>query len=217
MRNCFKAIRLMEMTSLKKNVFLAELQRRLAGLDQTDVAERLAFYDEIIEDYKADGVPEEEAVAKLGTVDEIVAQVMSEIPLTKLVVKKMKPQKTVNGGKIALVILTFPLWFPLLITAISLIFSLYVVLWAIVIALFAVDLALFCAAVFLFLSIIPLAMAKNVALIGMVVGGGFLCLGLFMLFLSVSLLASKAALKLGGSFLLWLKSFFIGKEEKKHA
>lgn len=202
---------------MKKNVFLTELQRRLAGLDQTDVAERLAFYDEIIEDYKADGVPEEEAVAKLGTVDEIVAQVMSEIPLTKLVVKKMKPQKTVNGGKIALVILTFPLWFPLAITALSLIFSLYVVLWAIVIALFAVDLALFCAAVFLFLSVIPLVMAKNVALIGMVIGGGFLCLGLFMLFLSVSLLAAKAALKLGGRFLLWLKSFFIGKEEKRRA
>ena len=182
-----------------------------------EVAERLAFYDEIIEDYVEDGVPEEEAVAKLGTLDEIVAQIMSEIPLTKLVAKKMKPQKTVNGGKIALVILTFPLWFPLLIIVISLIFSLYVVLWAIVIALFAVDLALFCAAVFLFLGVIPLAMAKNVALIGLAVGGGFLCLGLFMLFLSVSLLAAKAALKLGGRFLLWLKSFFIGKEEKKHA
>ena len=202
---------------MKKNEFLTELKYRLAGLDQTEVAERLAFYDEIIEDYVEDGVPEEEAVAKLGTLDEIVAQIMSEIPLTKLVAKKMKPQKTVNGGKIALVILTFPLWFPLLIIVISLIFSLYVVLWAIMIALFAVDLALFCAAVFLFLGVIPLAMAKNVALIGLAVGGGFLCLGLFMLFLSVSLLAAKAVLKLGGRFLLWLKSFFIGKEEKKHA
>ena len=202
---------------MKKNEFLTELKDRLAGLDQTEVAERLAFYDEIIEDYVEDGVPEEEAVAKLGTIDEIVAQIMSEIPLAKLVVKKMKPQKTVNGGKIALVILTFPLWFPLVVTAISLIFALYVVLWAIVIALFAVDLALFCAAVFLFLGILPLAMAKNVALIGLAVGGGFLCLGLFMLFLSVSLLAAKAALKLGGSFLLWLKSFFIGKEGKQRA
>ena len=202
---------------MKKNEFLTELKNRLAGLEQTEVAERLAFYDEIIEDYVEDGVPEEEAVAQLGTIDEIVAQIMSEIPLTKLVAKKMKPQKTVNGGKIALVILTFPIWFPLLIIVISLIFSLYVVLWAIVIALFAVDLALFCAAVFLFLGTIPLAMAKNVALIGMAVGSGFLCLGLFMLFLSVSLLAAKAALKLGGRFLLWLKSFFIGKEEKKHA
>ena len=107
---------------MKKNEFLTELKDRLAGLDQTEVAERLAFYDEIIEDYVEDGVPEEEAVAKLGTIDEIVAQIMSEIPLAKLVVKKMKPQKTVNGGKIALVILTFPLWFPLVVTAISLIF-----------------------------------------------------------------------------------------------
>lgn len=202
---------------MKKNEFLTELKRRLAGLEQTDVAERLAFYDEIIEDYKEDGVPEEEAVAKLGTVDEIVAQVMSEIPLTKLVAKKMKPQKTVRGGRIAWLILTFPIWFPLVIVTLSLVFALYVVLWAIVISLFAVDLALFCAAVFLFLGTIPLAMAKNLALIGMAIGGGFLCLGLFMLFLSVSLVATKAALKLGGSFLLWLKSFFIGKEERKHA
>lgn len=202
---------------MKKNEFLTELKYRLAGLEQTEVAERLAFYDEIIADYVEDGVPEEEAVAKLGTIDEIVAQIMSEIPLTKLVAKKMKPQKTVHGGRIALIILTFPIWFPLVITVLSLIFSLYVVLWAIVISLFAVDLALFCAAVMLFLSIVPLAMAQNMALIGLVAGGGFLCLGLFMLFLSVSFLAAKAALKLGGSFLLWLKSFFIGKEEKKHA
>ncbi|MBP5732536.1 MAG: DUF1700 domain-containing protein, partial [Lachnospiraceae bacterium] len=63
---------------MKKNEFLTELKDRLAGLDQTEVAERLAFYDEIIEDYVEDGVPEEEAVAKLGTIDEIVAQIMSE-------------------------------------------------------------------------------------------------------------------------------------------
>ena len=208
---------------MNKTEFLMELSHRLSGLDEDDLEQRLAFYDEIIEDYKADGVSEEEAVAKIGTVDEIVEQVMSEIPLTKLVALKMKPtqraeqvqetsQKRGGSGKLVALILTFPFWFSLLIVILALIFSLYVVLWALVISMFAVDVSLVCAGIIGILGSVPLAMIQNSALAALTAGAGFLCLGLFMILMSLSVLATKGVVKLGGGFLLWIKSLFIGKE-----
>lgn len=210
---------------MNKTEFLRELNHRLSGLDENDLGQRLAFYDEIIEDYKADGVPEEEAVARIGTVDEIVDQVMAEIPLTKLVAQRMKSAqreeqtqevlqnpKTGGTGKIVALILTFPLWFPFLIVLLALIFTFYVVLWALMISLFAVDVSLLCGGIIGFLSSVPLAMTQNTGLAALTTGAGFLCVGLFMILLFLSLLATKGVVKLGGGFLLWIKSLFIGRE-----
>ena len=202
---------------MNKTEFLSELNHRLWRLEQNDVDERLAFYDEIIEDYVADGVPEEEAVERLGTIDEIVAQVTSEIPLKKLVAERMKPQEEKHSGKLVAMIATFPLWLPLLIVGFALTLSFYIVIWALVIVLFAVDLSLLCVSVFGFLSLVPLSMQGNGPMIGMVIGMSILCFGLFMLFFSVSCLAAKGAIKLSGVFLLWIKSLFIGKGERKDA
>ena len=201
---------------MTKNAFLTELQQRLSGLEKEALAQRLAFYDEIIDEYVKGGVPEEEAVAKVGSVDVIVAQVMSEIPLTKLVARKMPQKKSWNTGKIVALILTFPFWFPFLIVTVTLLFSLYIVLWALVISLFAVDAALFCLSVLGFVGIIPLS-AENPAMVGLVAGGAFLCAGLFMLLFFLGVMAAKGVAGLGGQFLLWVKSSFVGKEEKQHA
>lgn len=201
---------------MTKNAFLTELRQRLSGLEKEALTQRLAFYDEIIDEYVKGGVPEEEAVSKVGAVDVIVAQVMSEIPLTKLVARKLPQEKSWSAGKIVALILTFPFWFPFLIVIVTLLFTLYVLLWALVISLFAVDAALFCLSVLGFVSIVPL-MAENPSVVGLVVGGAFLCAGLFMLLLFLSIMAAKGVAKLGGQFLLWIKSSFVGKEEKKHA
>ncbi len=201
---------------MTKNAFLTELHQRLSGLEKEALEQRLAFYDEIIEEYVKGGVPEEEAVAKVGTVDVIVAQVMSEIPLTKLVARKMPQKQSWNAGKIIALILTFPFWFPCLIVMVTLLFTLYIVLWALVISLFAVDAALFCLSVLGFVSIVPLT-AENPSVVGLMVGGAFLCAGLFMLLFFLSIMAAKGVVTLGGQFLLWMKSSFVGKEGRNHA
>lgn len=202
---------------MNKIEFLAELNNRLWRLEKNDVDERLAFYDEIIEDYVADGVPEEEAVERLGTMDEIVAQVTSEIPLKKLVAERMKPQEEKHEGKHVALIATFPLWLPFLIAGFALTLIFYVVIWALVICLFAADLILLCVSVFGFLSLVPLSMQGNAPMIEILIGSSVFCLGLFMLLFSVSCLAAKGALKLGGVFLLWIKSLFIGKGGRQDA
>ena len=74
--------------------FLNELSAKLAGLPEEEVGERLSFYREMIEDRMEDGVPESEAVAQIGTPDEITAQIMSEIPLTRLVKEKVADRRS---------------------------------------------------------------------------------------------------------------------------
>ena len=140
---------------MTKNAFLTELHQRLSGLEKEALEQRLAFYDEIIEEYVRGGVPEEEAVAKVGTVDVIVAQVMSEIPLTRLVARKIPQKKSWNAGKIVALILTFPFWLPFVIVIVTLLLTLYILLWALVISLFAVDAGLFCMSALGFISIFP--------------------------------------------------------------
>ena len=62
---------------MTKQEFLAELREKLKGLPEQDLEERLSFYSESIEDRMEDGLSEEEAVAGVGTVEEIVAQALT--------------------------------------------------------------------------------------------------------------------------------------------
>ena len=76
---------------MSKQEFLSRLLQALSGLPEDDVAERIAFYSESIDDRIEEGMSEEEAVACVGSVEEIRAQVLSEILLPKLVKEKVKP------------------------------------------------------------------------------------------------------------------------------
>ena len=50
--------------------FLFALQSRLEGLPKDEVRERIGFYAEMIEDRMEEGMPEEAAVAAVGSVEE---------------------------------------------------------------------------------------------------------------------------------------------------
>jgi uncharacterized membrane protein len=63
------------MTKLK---FLLELEKKLSALSQEDIEERLTFYSEIIEDRVEEGISEEDAVAPIGNIEEIAAQILAE-------------------------------------------------------------------------------------------------------------------------------------------
>ena len=76
-----------------KNEFLTELRNRLQGLPQDDLDNRINFYEEMINDRMDEGKSEEEAVAEIGSVDEVVTQIASETPLLKLVKEKAKPKR----------------------------------------------------------------------------------------------------------------------------
>ncbi len=120
---------------MTKLEFLLSLREALSGLPQDEVLERLNFYREMIEDRVEEGLSEEEAVAAVGSVDEIAAQIIEEISHTK---QQAKPKKRLTAWEIVLLVLGSPVWLSLLIAVVAVLFSLYVSLWAIIVALWAV-------------------------------------------------------------------------------
>ena len=123
---------------MTKQEFLVDLGLGLSCLPQEDAEERLSFYSEMIDDRIEEGLSEEEAVREMGAVDGIVSQIVAEVPLSKLVKKKIKPKRRLRAWEIVLLVLGSPIWFSLLIAAFSVVISLYVSVWAIVISLWAV-------------------------------------------------------------------------------
>ena len=138
-----------------KIAFLADLKERLYGMPQEEIEERLSFYNEMINDRMEEGLSEEDAVAAIGSVDEIAAQIMSTIPEEPLPepvpmpdyaafqpldypVEDVKPEKSLNGLKTAFLLLGFPIWGSLLIAAFAIVFALIVSLFAVVISFWAV-------------------------------------------------------------------------------
>ena len=198
---------------MNKEMFLEELKRKLIGLPQADIDERLAFYSEMIDDRIEDGLTEEEAVAKVGSVDEIVAQIMSEIPLTKLVKEKVKPKRSLRVWEIVLIVLGFPVWFPLLIAFLAIVFAVYVVIWSLAIAVYAVTLGITVSAVACIPGTIICIIAHRLIAAVFCLGAGVLLAGIAILLFFACIGITKGMLKLTKGMLMGIKRSFVGKEE----
>ena len=198
-----------------KQEFLNALKEGLKGLPEKDIEERLTFYGEMIDDRIEEGLSEEAAVKEIGTVDEVVQQIVAETPLTKIVKEKIKPKRRMRAWEIILLILGFPLWFPLLAAAGAIILALYVTLWSLVIALWAVEIAFIVAAVALFVGAIVFFISGH-GLAGLFVLGAaliFAALAIFLFFACVA--ASKGTVLLAKKIVIGIKNLFVGKERTK--
>lgn len=156
---------------MNKRQFLKALRKRLSGLPRAELEERLRFYSEMIEDRIEEGLSEDEALAAVGSVEEIAAQILGEDPRPAA-----RPKK--KAWEITLLILGFPLWFPLLVAAFAVVLSLYVSLWAVIISLWAVFAALAVCALALLIGGIVSAFGAMISLGIALVGGSLVCAGL---------------------------------------
>ena len=140
---------------MDKREFLARLREGLAGLPSEDAEERLTFYGEMIDDRVEEGLSEEDAVAGIGSPGAVALRILAEArsdeaaadpsapreepaPEAAPAPKAEKRRRSPGVLEIVLLVLGFPLWFPLLIAAFAIVLSLFVVLWALVLALWAV-------------------------------------------------------------------------------
>lgn len=198
------------MTKLK---FLLALEKELSVLPQNDIEERLTFYSEMIEDRVEEGLSEEEAVAQIGSVEEIAAHILAEYPVDGLNREIKTAKRKLKTWEIVLLIAGSPIWASLLLAAISVGLSLYVSFWAVVISLWAVFAALAACAValpaagvfFLFTGHTPSGLA--------VIGVGLVCAGLAIFCHFGCRWATKGAILLGKKVILALKRCFTRKED----
>lgn len=197
---------------MNKEDFLDELANRLSGLPQNEIDERIAFYRELIYARMEEGQSEEEVIAQLGSVDEVVSKIMSEYPLTTLVKQKVQPKKKLETWQIILLILGLPLWLPLLIAAFAVILALYIVIWSIALSLFASSFALAGSSIASLLAIIAQLSEFNFAGALFFFGAALVCAGLAILLFITGVYASKAIIILTRRIVLYIKNSFIGKE-----
>ena len=200
------------MITMTKLDFIAELGDRLSGLPADEVEGRLNFYCEMIDDYIEDGIGEEEAVARIGRIDDIIDQIIADVPLAKIAKEKIKPKRRMRAWEIVLLAAGSPLWIALGLAFFAVAISLYAVLWSLV----AVTWAVFVS----FAACLPAGIALGV--IGFVHGNPFMALGMIgvgIFFAGVAiftffgcLAATKGCAVLTKKIALGIKKCFVRKE-----
>lgn len=197
---------------MNKQEFLTDLRKGLSGLPLAETEERLNFYSEIIDDRIEEGLSEEEAVAEIGTVDQVLSQIIAEIPLPKLLKERAKSKTALKVWEIVLLILGSPIWLSLLIAVFAVILSVYIAIWSVIVALWSIVASLVACsfggavagAVFIF--------AGNKLTGIAMIGCGVFCAGLSIFLFFGCKGATTALLLLTKKIALWIKSMFIKKE-----
>lgn len=199
---------------MTKQEFLSELERALGKLPHAEVEQALAFYDEAISDRMEDGLSEAEAVADLGSIDEITAQISAETPpIPRAIARANTGSRTLN---IVLLAVFSPIWVPVALALAAAALAVYVAIWAVIAALWAVDAVLV---------LMPLA---GLAALASTLGGGIPLPGVFVFGLSLVssgfglvasfavFWASKLLFRATRSFARWIASLFVrvsGKDD----
>ncbi len=201
---------------MNKREFLAGLQRGLTEFPQKDVEQHLSFYEEMIDDRIEEGFSEEQAVADLGTVDEIVAQIASEIPLKKIVKEKIKNNRRLRAPEIILLILGSPIWLSLLIACFAVALAVYLTLWTAIISLWSVEVSFWaCAPASVAAAVIFICQGYPSAAMIMV-ASGLVCAGLSVFLFFGCRAATKGMVVLTRQTLVrGIKKCFIRKEKIK--
>lgn len=189
---------------MNKMQFLLELDKMLSQLSETEKVDWLRFYSEMIEDRMEEGLSEEEAVAAIGTVRDIAAQITADQPAGTA--------KKRNPWMVLLLILGSPIWIAILASLFAVVLTLYISLWAIVISLWAV-----------FASLAACGLAGVAGGIGFACGGhvlpgialsgaGLVCAGLAILLFFGCRAATKGTAILGKKLFMLIKKCFRKKE-----
>lgn len=196
---------------MNKQTFLTQLRKKLSGLPQEEIADRLTFYREMIEDRMEEGLPEEDAVSAVGSIDEIASHILGEA--SAKTTKISKPSKGLKAWEIVLLILGSPIWLSLLIALFAVGLSLYAVLWSVIISLWAV-----------FFSVAACTLVGIVAGIGFIWGGyklsgiamigaGIACAGLSIFLFYGCKMATKGVILLTKKLILGMCNRLQKKEE----
>ncbi len=110
---------------MNKGEFLRLLGTRLSVLPQTEAERLMEFYAELIEDKMENGETEEQAVANLGPIDELVQGILQEEEIEQRKTEEKGSASNGFGRRLAIAICTFPIWLPLYISAWAVVVSLY--------------------------------------------------------------------------------------------
>ena len=199
---------------MRKQDFIKELRLNLSFLPKEEIEDRISFYSELIDDKIEEGVKEEDAIKSIGSIDEIINQIIDEMPLSKIAKDKIKQKRKLNGLEIALIIVGSPIWLSLLLSLIAVLFSLYIIGWSIVISIWAILISLIAVLVAgIVLTIISLF--SNIYIVALsYLGATLVILGLTILMHYVCKIITRLYIKLTKLIVLSIKKKMLKRGEK---
>lgn len=195
-----------------KQEFLDGLRRGLSGLSQDEVGERINFYSEMIDDQMEEGLSEAEAVGAVGTIEEILAQILGDAPNPPQ--EKEAPRHR-RWGEILLLVLGSPIWLSLGIAALAVGLSLYFSLWAVILSLWAVFASLAAGSLGGVLAWVALAARGQGAPGAAMLAGGIFCAGLAIFLFFGCQAATKGSWSLTKKLGVWIRRPWRKKEDMK--
>lgn len=197
---------------MNKAEFYSEMYKKLSFLPASEVDDRLDYYEEMIDDYMEDGMSEEEAIGKLGSVSDIASQIVADLPISTIVKGKVKKNRGLKTWEMVLLVLGAPVWFSLLIAVLAIIFSVYISLWAVIVSLWAAFVSVVCCVIGTFVGGLLLIFASN-SLQGLVMmSAAAICIGLSIFFFFGCKAITKCILLLTKKFVLFIKGKLVKKE-----
>ncbi|MEF9972259.1 MAG: DUF1700 domain-containing protein [Oscillospiraceae bacterium] len=173
---------------MTKHEYLEKLNSALKPILKQEREKSLAYYSEVIDERMEDGIAEEAAVSELEDASAAAEAIIADCEARG----QMRPHH--SPWSIALIVLGFPLWFPLLAALGLVLLSVYLVVWALIGVVFVTSIALALGGVALFFSaffLISINFYTALASFGV----GLACAGLGLaLFLPAMFLAKHYAL-----------------------
>lgn len=188
---------------MNKQDFLKELENALSGLPEEEIKKTTDYYCEMIDDAVENGENEYGFIEKLGSVEEISQKIIGETHGYKI-------KKKTDVSQIILILLSSPIWLPLLVAAFAIIFALYVVMWSIVVTLFSVCTSFAVAAVVLITASVFLAVQMPVRAL-LFAGFALLLAGLSIWIFYFARLCAKLVIRLSVLVFKKVKEIFIKK------
>lgn len=196
---------------MSKQEFLAQLGKGLSGLPQGEAEERLTFYSEMIDDRMEEGMSEEDAVDQIGNVDEIISQIIADVPLAKLVKEKVQPKRSLRVWEILLLALGSPIWLSLLIAALAVFLSGYVVIWAVIISLWAVEVSFLACALSCIVAGVGFTCSGNRPSGIALIGAGLVCAGISIFLFFGCKMVTKGIFRLTGRLATAIKNRLLNR------
>lgn len=194
---------------MNKIEFFTALRHALGKLPSYEVEQSIAFYAEMIDDRIEDGMSEQDAVAALGSVETIAAQIIAETPaIPKAIAKANTGSRTLN---IVLLAVFSPIWVPLALALASAALMVYLSIWLVIVALWMI------AAILILCGPIGIVGLFWFTMTGFPLSGAWM-LGCGLSTAGIGLFAwlgmtvvNKGLVQLTHSFACWIKGLFVKK------
>ncbi|MEG0570072.1 MAG: DUF1700 domain-containing protein [Oscillospiraceae bacterium] len=204
---------------MTKQELFSVLGEKLSSFPKSEIEKSFEFYDEIINDHIDDGKTEEEAVAALGAVGDIMADIVQGISLPCLLkssLNKTRPKSNHKALWIALIIIGSVVWIPLLLAALAILLSVYIVIWATAITVCCVVLAFGLSGLAFLVGSILIISAHELSVVLLYLAAALVCIGICLMLIKPMVLFIKKLAVFTLFVTKKIKSLFIPRREKEN-